>query len=76
MLFAIGKTPGGLRKREALMLGAVLALGGEFAFVVFGEAFKAQLIDAALRDRLNAIVSLSMAATPLLVLAVSPPSTG
>jgi glutathione-regulated potassium-efflux system protein KefB len=71
VLWAIGWRPGMLRKREALMLGAVLALGGEFAFVVFGEAFKAQLIDAALRDRLNAIVSLSMAATPLLVLGVA-----
>jgi glutathione-regulated potassium-efflux system protein KefB len=71
VLFGIGKVPGGLRKREALMLGAVLALGGEFAFVVFGEAHKAQLIDAVLRDRLVAIVSLSMAATPLLVIAVA-----
>jgi glutathione-regulated potassium-efflux system protein KefB len=53
------------------MLGSVMALGGEFAFVVFGDAFKAGLIDAILRDRLVAIVSLSMAATPLLVIAVS-----
>jgi glutathione-regulated potassium-efflux system protein KefB len=71
VLWAVGWRPGNLRAREALMLGAVLALGGEFAFVVFAEAFKAQLIDAALRDRLNAIVSLSMAATPLLVVAVA-----
>jgi glutathione-regulated potassium-efflux system protein KefB len=71
VLVAIGWRPGNLRKREALMLGAVLALGGEFAFVVFGEAFRAQLIDAVLRDRLVAIVSLSMAATPLLVVAVA-----
>jgi glutathione-regulated potassium-efflux system protein KefB len=71
VLWAVGWRPGGLRKREALMLGAVLALGGEFAFVVFGEAFKAQLFDAAMRDRLNAIVSLSMAVTPLLVIAVA-----
>jgi glutathione-regulated potassium-efflux system protein KefB len=71
VLMAIGWRPGNLRKREALMLGAVLALGGEFAFVVFGEAHKAQLIDLVVRDRLVAIVSLSMAATPLLVLAVA-----
>ena len=71
VLVAIGWRPGHLRRREALMLGAVLALGGEFAFVVFGEAFRAQLIDAVLRDRLVAIVSLSMAVTPLLVLAVA-----
>jgi len=70
VLVAIGWRHGNLRAREALMLGAVLALGGEFAFVVFGEAFRAQLIDAVLRDRLVAIVSLSMAATPLLVIAI------
>ena len=38
MLFALGLRPGRLDVREALMLGGVLALGGEFAFVVFGEA--------------------------------------
>ena len=71
ILLGIGWRPGRLPLREALMLGAVLALGGEFAFVVFGEAFKARLIDAALRDRLVAIVGLSMALTPLYVIAVS-----
>ena len=71
VLFAIGLRPGRLPVREALMLGSVLALGGEFAFVVFGEAFKFGLIEAVLRDRLVAIVGLSMAATPLTVLAVS-----
>ena len=53
------------------MLGSVLALGGEFAFVVFGDAFRVGLIDAVLRDRLVAIIGLSMAATPLLVMAAS-----
>jgi glutathione-regulated potassium-efflux system protein KefB len=57
--------------KEAAMLGGVLAMGGEFGFVVFGEAFKAGLIEAARRDTLNAIVGLSMAATPLLLMAVS-----
>ena len=71
ILAAVGKGPGHLPVREALMLGAVLALGGEFAFVVFGEAFKVGLIDAVLRDRLVAIVGLSMAATPLTVIGVS-----
>lgn len=71
VLVAVGWRPGGLPLRQALMLGAVLALGGEFAFVVFGEAFKAGLIDGALRDRLVAIVGLSMAATPLIVIAMS-----
>ena len=71
VLFLIGLRPGRLPAREALMLGSVMALGGEFAFVVFGDAFRFGLIDGVLRDRLVAIVGLSMAATPLLVIAVS-----
>lgn len=71
VLFLIGLRPGRLPVREALMLGSVLALGGEFAFVIFGEAFRVGLIEGELRDRLVAIVGLSMAATPLLVIAVS-----
>ena len=71
ILVALGLFPGRLPVREALMLGAVLALGGEFAFVVFSEALRAGLIDAVLRDRLVAVVGLSMAATPLTVIAVS-----
>ena len=60
-----------LEWKESLMLGAALAMGGEFGFVVFGEAFKAGLVDAGVRDTLNAVVGLSMAATPLMVLALS-----
>jgi glutathione-regulated potassium-efflux system protein KefB len=71
LLFAVGLKPGGLNRRESLQLAAVLALGGEFAFVVFGEAMKAGLFDAALRDRLVAAVGVSMALTPVLVIAVS-----
>jgi glutathione-regulated potassium-efflux system protein KefB len=70
LLWAVGRMPGGLDRHEALRLGAVLALGGEFAFVVFGEALKAGLIDPALRDRLVAVVGMSMALTPLLVIAI------
>lgn len=57
--------------RDTAVLAAVLGMGGEFGFVVFGEAFRAQLIDAGVRDTLNAIVGLSMAATPLLLIAVT-----
>lgn len=71
ILVAVGWRPGGLALRQALLLGTVLALGGEFAFVVFGEAYKAALIDAALRDRLVAIVGLSMALTPLSLIGLS-----
>ena len=70
LLYALGRIAK-LRNRGALMLAAALALGGEFAFVVFGEALKAGLIDNALRDQLVVIVGLSMAVTPLLVVAAS-----
>ncbi len=70
LLYALGRVAK-LRNRSALMLSAALALGGEFAFVVFGEALKAGLIDDALRNRLVVIVGLSMAVTPLLVIAAS-----
>lgn len=71
VLFAIGLRPGKLGWREALQLGMVLALGGEFAFVVLAEAVKAHLIDAVLQNRLVAIVGLSMALTPLSMIAAS-----
>ena len=71
VLFALGLRPGRLDLRGALLLGGVLALGGEFAFVVFAEALKAGLLEEALRDRLVAVVGLSMAATPLLLLLIS-----
>ena len=71
ILVGVGLRPGRLPAREALMLGAALALGGEFAFVVFGEAFKFGLLDGVWHDRLVAIVGLSMAVTPLSVIAMS-----
>ncbi|MFY2763792.1 monovalent cation:proton antiporter-2 (CPA2) family protein [Arenimonas sp. MALMAid1274] len=71
VLLVVGRTMGGLPLRGSLMLGAVLAMGGEFGFVVFAEALKAGLISEALRDQLFVIIALSMAATPLVLLAVS-----
>lgn len=59
-----------LSLRNALMLGSVLWLGGEFAFVVFNEAERAHLLGRINHDRLVAVVSLSMAITPLLLLAL------
>lgn len=70
LLVAVGRLSG-LPWRSALMLGGVLAMGGEFGFVVFAEALKAGLIETELRDQLFVIVGLSMAATPLLMLALS-----
>jgi glutathione-regulated potassium-efflux system protein KefB len=71
VLWLLAWRPGKLLTRERVMLGAVMALGGEFAFVVFSEAFKFGLLDAALRDRLIAVVGLSMAAAPLSIMALT-----
>jgi len=71
ILYFVGHLPGGLNTRESLRLGAVLALGGEFAFVIFNEAVKSGLIDDPTRDRLVAAVGISMALTPLLVIAIA-----
>lgn len=61
----------GLDTRAALLLGTMLSMGGEFGFVVFGEAFKYGLLDAASRDLLVVVVGLSMALTPLSLLVVA-----
>ena len=71
ILLAVGIRPGGLSRRDALQLAAVLAVGGEFAFVVFSEAVKAGLLDDVMRDRLVAAVGVSMALTPLLMIAIA-----
>lgn len=71
ILFLVGLHPGGLLKREAMLLGSVLWLGGEFAFVVFNDAERFGLLKAANHDRLVAIVGVSMALTPLLLIGLS-----
>jgi glutathione-regulated potassium-efflux system protein KefB len=72
VLFLVGRLwPGRLPPREALALGGVLWLGGEFAFVVFNEAARVRLIDSVVHDRLVAMVGISMALTPLLLIAIS-----
>ncbi|GAB2504050.1 monovalent cation:proton antiporter-2 (CPA2) family protein [Lysobacter humi (ex Lee et al. 2017)] len=67
LIAAVGRHPGRLRGDDAWRLAVLLALGGEFAFVLFTEAARVRLIDAAWRDRLMAIVGLSMAVTPVLL---------
>jgi len=67
LIALVGKRPGGLANDESVRLAAVLALGGEFAFVVFAEATRVGLLDAVQRDVLVAAVGLSMALTPLLL---------
>ncbi|CAD0356746.1 monovalent cation:proton antiporter-2 (CPA2) family protein [Xanthomonas hortorum] len=67
LLVGIG-TVAKLPLRSSLMLGSVLWLGGEFAFVVFNEADRVGLLEPANHDRLVAIVGVSMALTPVLLL--------
>ena len=68
VLVAVARTVARLRLRESLLLAALLAMGGEFAFVVFAEAFRAGLLAPDLRDLLVAVVGVSMAVTPLFLL--------
>ncbi len=60
----------GMDFRGALALGLLLSQGGEFAFVLFGQAQNALLIEPSAASMFSAIVTLSMMTTPfLLVLA-------
>ncbi len=69
LLYVVGRRAGGLARRHALRLGVVLAAGGEFAFVVFQLAQRQGLFDLALYNLLVLAITLSMAATPLLMMA-------
>ncbi len=55
--------------RERWLFAALLAQAGEFAFVVFGVARSAHVLPGDWDALLTAAVALSMAATPLLLLA-------
>ncbi|MFK5734951.1 monovalent cation:proton antiporter-2 (CPA2) family protein [Pseudomonas urmiensis] len=67
LLMLVGRI-GGLNKANALRLGVVLAAGGEFAFVVFKLGKDRGLFDAYTYDLLLMTITLSMAATPLLLI--------
>lgn len=56
----------GLSGLQGLRAGALLAPGGEFAFVLFGEAVARNLLPAGLVRELYLAVALSMALTPFL----------
>ena len=53
--------------RDALRFGLLLSQGGEFAFVLFTQAGALNLLPTEMIARLNLVVALSMAATPLLL---------
>lgn len=65
VMAAIGK-PFGLTILQSVRAGLLLAAGGEFAFVTFGEAVSHRILPQALVSKLFLIVSLSMALTPFL----------
>ena len=67
IIFGIAKAFG-MENRAAFVLGLLLSQGGEFAFVLFAEAQAALLIEPAAASRFGAIVTLSMATTPFLML--------
>jgi len=70
VLMAIGGVKRKFDLAETLRLTAVLAGGGEFAFVVLNLGQQRELLDATQKNLLTVAVTLSMALTPLAVIAV------
>lgn len=68
-IYAVARITGS-DHRQAIDRGVLMAQGGEFAFVLFSAAVAANVIDAPVGASLTAIVVLSMALTPLFVLAL------
>jgi glutathione-regulated potassium-efflux system protein KefB len=67
LLFGIAKSFG-METRRAVKLGLLLSQGGEFAFVLFAAAQRSVLIQPEAASLFSAIVTLSMASTPLLMM--------
>ena len=66
ILFAIGRVTG-LPTVGARHLAVYISQGGEFAFVMYALASEHHLLDAATGQLLVAVVTVSMAMTPLLI---------
>lgn len=60
--------PLGVNTKQRWLIGALLAQGGEFAFVVFGVARSARLLPGDWDALLTLSVALSMALTPVLMI--------
>ena len=67
VLYGVSRFAAGEDRQQSVALAALLAQGGEFAFVVFTLAASNGLISAEERALLVLVITLSMAATPLLV---------
>ena len=61
----------GMAWKPALAMGLLLSQGGEFAFVLFAQAQNALLIEPEAASIFGAIVTLSMATTPFLMMFAS-----
>ena len=71
VLWPLGLSAGRLNMADSLRLTALLACGGEFAFVVLNLAQSNHLITDVQRNVLVLVITLSMALTPLLVITVA-----
>ncbi|MDR6642110.1 MULTISPECIES: monovalent cation:proton antiporter-2 (CPA2) family protein [Luteibacter] len=71
LIVPLGRLVASLTTADSVRLAAVLASGGEFAFVILNLAQQNRLIDDSQRGLMVMAISLSMALTPLLVLAAS-----
>ncbi len=67
ILFGLGRRIG-LESAPARRLALVLSQGGEFAFALFAAGTTAGVLERPVADLLSVAVTLSMAATPLLLL--------
>ncbi|NTS64505.1 cation:proton antiporter [Sphingomonas sp. HHU CXW] len=68
VIFAIGRVFG-MQWRQALALGLLLSQGGEFGFVLLTQAQNGFLIAPEAASVFGAIITLSMASTPFLMMA-------
>ncbi|MFL5352381.1 monovalent cation:proton antiporter-2 (CPA2) family protein [Archangium sp.] len=66
VLFWLGR-PMGLMLQGRRVMALALAQGGEFAFVLFGVAATAGVLERSLSELLVVVVSLSMAVSPILL---------
>lgn len=62
----------GMNWRGALALGLLLSQGGEFGFVLFAQAQNGLLISPEAASLFGAVVTLSMATTPFLMMVTAP----
>lgn len=58
----------GVKRRQAFALGLLLSQGGEFGFVLFAQAQSAFLIEPEAASVFGAIITVSMATTPFLMM--------